>query len=462
MNIITTMKNALLLPFLLLTTWTFGQKPVFNIQYSEQLAVFVFLEHLSGNYPENVFKTEFQASKYNTEHYKKMLATFDQLVLDYSYRFEEFPFGSKKTMQAQDLLKKNLIETKNLTDFKLRTIGFIPSNTLTALATCISEFTPIYNELIYHPNKEQFEKQLADMTTYAKEHQIENYFETGLVFYHSSWDNSIPFEIAFYPLPNSEGFTAQAFCNNFISAVQTDLTSYKELFSVMLHETYHIIYDEQSLEVKTAIDTYFKENKSPCSNYAYQLMNEALATALGNGYVYEKLDGKVDAGDWYNKKYINLIAKQIYPLVMEYIAQKKPMDKNFIDSYIRIYETNFPNWINELDHIMTYRYVLTENESDLDVIRRLFRYRSRSESENEITEMSIEKMKEMPLTKIIIISKNSAEKIKLLKSKFKELKNQAMNADKEFAIKILLEDKSQLIVLNQKTSSIEALIKSIK
>ncbi len=365
-------------------------------------------------------------------------------------------------MQTQDVLKKNLIETKNLTDFKLRTISFIPSNTLTVLTECISEFTPVYKELIYNPNKEQFEKQLADMIRYSNEHRIENYFETGLVFYKSSWDNSIPFEIAFYPLPNSEGFTAQAFCNNFISAVQTNLTSYKELFSVMLHETYHIIYDEQSLEVKTAIDRYFKENKSPCSNYAYQLMNEALATALGNGYVYEQLDGKADAGDWYNKKYINLIAKQIYPLVTEYIAQKKPMDQNFIDSYIRIYETNFPNWINELDHIMTYRYVLTENESDLDELRRLFRYRSRAESEDQITESSIENMQKTSLTKIIILSKNSAEKLKLIKSKFTELKNVTLNANKEFAIKILLNDKSQLILLNQKTSSIETLIKSIK
>ncbi|MNK05489.1 hypothetical protein D3C87_233720 [compost metagenome] len=456
------MKNTLLFSFLFLSILVFGQKPTFNIRYSEQLAVFVFLEHLSEDYPENVFKTEFQKSKYHTEKYKNMLSKFDQLTFDYSYRFEEFPYGSKKSMQAQDVLKKNLIETKNLTDFKVRTISFIPGNTLSDLTACISEFTPIYNELIYNPNKEKFEKQLVEITKYSNEHQIETYFETGLVFYHSSWDHSIPFEIAFYPLPNSQGFTAQAFCNNFISAIQTDLDSYKDLFSVMLHETYHIIYDEQSLEVKTAIDTYFKENKSTCSNYAYQLMNEALATALGNGYVYGKLNGEVDPGDWYNKKYINLMAKGIYPLVAEYIDQKKSIDQNFVDRYIQIYETNFPNWINELDNIMTYRYVLSENKTDLEVINRLFRYRSRAEYEDHITEISIDKMQETPLTKVVIISKNSAEKLKLLKSKFKELKNWKADAEQEFATKILLEDKSQLILVNQKKSTIESLIKSIK
>ncbi|MFH6998928.1 hypothetical protein ACHRVZ_13405 [Flavobacterium sp. FlaQc-57] len=455
------MKNIILLPILFLTTMTFGQKATFNIKYSEQLAVFVFLQNLSENYPENVFKTEFQKSKYNIEKYTAIISKFDKLAFDYSYRFEEFPYGSKKTMQAQDLLKKNMIETDNLNDFKARSIGFIPNKTLIDLAESISEFTPIYNELIYNPNKEKFEKQLDGIKKYSNEHHIENYFETGLLFYNSSWDNSIPFEIAFYPLPNSKGFTAQAFCNNFISAVQTDLNSYKDLFSVMLHETYHIIYDEQSLAVKTEIDTYFKESKSKCSNYAYQLMNEVLATALGNGYVYEQLDGKIDTGDWYNKKYINLMAKKIYPLVVAYIDQKKSIDKNFIDAYIRIYEENFPNWINELDNIMTYRYVLSENENDFNVIHKMFRYRSRTEYEDQITVNSIEKMKQTPLTKVIIISKNNAEKLKLVKSKFVELKDLKIKADKEFAIKVFLEDKSQLIVLNQKESTVEVLFNKL-
>lgn len=156
------------------------------------------------------------------------------------------------------------------------------------------------------------------------------------------------------------------------------------------------------------------------------------------------------------------MAKQIYPLVTEYIDQKKPMDKNFIDSYINLYEVNFPEWINELNNIMSYRYVLTENKEDINAIRKMYRYRSRTEEEYQITKSSIEKMKTTSLTKVIVISKNSAENIKLLKNEFPELKNWNPNANKEFANMILLNDKSQLIVLNQKTATIETLFKSIK
>jgi len=452
------MKSLFLLPLLLLTVFAFGQKPTLKIKYSEQLAVFVFIQNLSENHPKNVFKTAFQKSKYNTEDYKNKIAKFDKLAIDYSYQFEEFPYGSKVPMQTRDILKKNLIETDNLNDFMLRSIGIVPIKTLNDLTAFISDFTPIYNELIYHPNREKFEKQVIEITAYANDHQIEEYFQTGLSFYHSSWDLSVPFQIAFYPLPDSDYFTAQAFCNNFVSAIQTNLKDYKDLFSVMMHEIFHIIYNEQSLEIKVEMDQAFKENKSKSSNYAYQLLNELLATTLGNGYVYEKLEGNLDQNDWYYHRYIDLMARKIYPLVKEYIIQKKSIDKNFIDSYIKLYETNFPNWINELDNIMTYRYVISENENDFNTINQLFRYRSSAEYETQITERSIEKMQKTPLTKIIIVSKNNIEKLKLIRTQFKELVNWKFNADQDFTYKILLADKSQLIIINIKKKDLKTLI----
>jgi len=456
------MKNRILtIIFCVISTLTFAQKPTFEIKYSEQLAVFVFIQNLSENYPENVFKTEYNKSKFNIEKFKNLISKFDKLSIDYSYEFEEFPNGSKIPMQTRDILKKNLIETENLKDFKLRSIGIVPNKTLNELTELITEFKPIYNELIYSPNKQKFEKQLLEITKYSTENKIENYFETGLVFYNSSWDNSIPFEIAFYPLPNSQGFTAQAFCNNFISAIQTNLKDYKDLFSVMLHEIFHIMYNEQSLDVKTEIDKNFLENKSKSSNYAYQLLNEVLATSLGNGYVFEKLDGKIDANEWYNRKYINLMAKQIYPLLNEYISQKKPIDKNFIDNYIKQYEDNFPNWINELDNIMTYRYVISETEEDWNIIDQKYLYRSSANYETEITESSVGKMKKTSLTKLIIVSKKNKEKLNLIKREFKELNNWKFNSENEFNYKILLEDRSQLIIINQKKSTTAMLLEKL-
>ncbi|WET47429.1 hypothetical protein PYS58_12620 [Chryseobacterium indologenes] len=182
------MKQFFFALFLLLSFCTFGQKVNFNIKYSEQLAVFVFVQNLSDHYPENVFKTAFTQSKYNTQKYKDLILKFERLPIDYSYSFDEYPYGSKIPMQSRDILKKTLIETNNLNDFKLRSIGILPNVTLQNLTEIISVFTPIYNELIYVPNKDQFESQLKEISRYAREKNMEYYFQTGLLFYNSNWD----------------------------------------------------------------------------------------------------------------------------------------------------------------------------------------------------------------------------------------------------------------------------------
>ncbi len=455
-------KGVLLIVICFFANITFGQKTVFNIKYSEQLAVFMFLENISDNYSENDFKIAFNKSNYNTDKFKKLISEFGKLSLDYSYTFSEFPYGTKMPGMTNELLKTNLIATNSLNEFKLHSVGIITNKALINLTNILAEFTPIYNEVIYNPNKVNFEKQVLEINNYCNSQNVSEFFETGLRFYNSNWDSNIPFEIAFYPLLNSKGFSAQAFNNNFICGIKPNLKDYKGLLSILFHETFHILYNEQSLQIKSEINSYFKENKSNCKTYAFLLLNEVLATDLGNGYVFEELDGNINKSDWYANKYINLMAKQIYPSVREYILQKKGIDKDFIENYIKTYEQNFPEWINELDNIMTYRYIISENTADFDVIGNAFPYCSASENDAEITEASIDKMKLTPLTKIIIVSKNNNSELKLVKKKFSELKNWKCDSEKEFEYKILLQDKTQLFVINQKKSTIETLIQKLK
>lgn len=448
--------------FCFCTAALMAQKPVFDIKYSEQLAVFVFVQNLSSPNPENPFKAAFLKSAYNTKEYNGLITAFDTLAIDYSYQFTEYPYVSKMPGITRELLKKNLIATTSLQEFKLRSLGLVTNATLNELVSLLNTFTPIYRELIYEPNKIKFEKQLADLTAYSQAKNITDYFDMGLVFYHTTWDDSIPFEIAFYPLPNAKGFTAQAFYNNFISAIQTETTDYDELFSVMLHEIFHIIYDEQSLSVKKDIQRYFKENPSLNSAYAYLLLNEALATALGNGYVYGKLKGEIDPNKWYNWKYISDMAQQMYPLVSQYITEKKPMDQAFINAYIQLYDTHFPEWTNEMDNLMNYRYMLSENKSDFTEIRKVYPHGAMTEEEDAVTESSIAKMKAIPLSKIVIVSKDNKTKLAMIRQQFPELKNWKFEAAKEFEYTILLRDKTRLFLINQINTPTSVLLKKLK
>jgi hypothetical protein len=322
--------------------------------------------------------------------------------------------------------------------------------------------SPVYQELVYQPNKERFEAQLAELKNQIASKDIASYFSTGIRFYNSSWDNSVPFNFVFYPLPNSRGYMATVFSNNAVSAIPTDLTDYNGLLSVMLHEIFHVLMDEQPLAFKKDLDRWFVSNPSRNSRYAFILAQEALATSLGNGYVLGKLNGKEIDGNWYNRKYVNLMAKKIYPMVKDYAEKQQSIDQAFVDNYIKIFDDNFSSWLSEADFLMTVRYALSDNSEDFQVIDQKFPYRSEQTYVGHITKSSLEKMSEVPITKVVIVSKDNKNKLQLIKQGFAELKDWKPDAKTDFTHSVFLKDKTYLIVINSVRKTTEEQLETLK
>lgn len=450
--------HSVVIIFLILSLAGPAQSPHFEVKFSEPLAIFVYVEHLSAKHPENAFKKQFSNSIYNREKYKSLLAQFDTLRINYTYEFDGFPYGSKMPGMTEALLKKNLVSSTNLKDFKKRAIGIVPNSTLLQLTAILYEFQLVYRELVYQPGKAKFEKQLSDITDVVKNKNLSTYFEKGLSFYRSYWDESFPFEIALYPYITEQGFTAEAFCNDAICGITPDSRDYLSFCSIMMHEVFHILYDEQSSTVKRNVTKWFLANSSRCSAYAYLLFNEVLATAMGNGYVYESLSGKKDDNEWYDRKYIDLMAKKIYPMLTDYINQKKGIDEGFVNIYIKFYEENYSEWLNEMDNLMCYRYVISDNYNDFSLFRKLYPYCSLSQYESPLSENAIDKLKNTSLTKVIIVSSENQKKLELIKKEFPELKDWKFKAKQEFFYWTTLSDKTRLIIINTIKNTPEQMI----
>jgi len=458
------MKKAgtLLLLFFILTK-AGAQAPDFQIKVSEPLAVFEFVDYLSANAPDNPYKTLFNNSKFNQQKYKDLVAAYDKLNIDYNYEYTDYPYGQKIGGSTQSLLKKWLIKSTSIHDFKFNALRIIPNADLFSLVNILNEFEPVYQELMYLPNKGVFELQLQALKNLVARKNIQSYFLTGEKFYHSSWDNAIPFQLVFYPLPGTKHFTATAFYDNAVSALPVGFTDYNKLLSVMLHETFHLLYNEQSLALKQDIEKWFTSNASKNSRYAFLLMNEALATSLGNGYVYGKLNGAEDTATWYNRKYTNLMAKKIYPMVKDYAEQQKAIDKSFVDNYIKIYDDNFSGWLLEPDNVMTDRYVVADTSEALNDVDQKFPYRSMSEYDSAISAITIEKMKRAPITKVVVVSKNNAASLQLIKRSFKELAGWNPDSGNDFNYCVWIdEDKTYLVVINAVRQPIASHLETLK
>ncbi|MEO7291470.1 MAG: hypothetical protein ABIW34_00095 [Ginsengibacter sp.] len=74
--------------------------------------------------------------------------------------------------------------------------------------------------------------------------------------------------------------------------------------------------------------------------------------------------------------------------------------------------------------------------------------------------ISFEKLKSIPLTKIIIVSSDSRKKLKLIKENFPEIRSWQPDAKKDFTELQLLSDKTQLIIINLVQNNIEQQLKA--
>lgn len=432
----------------------------FEVSFSKQLAVYEFLQNLFAKAGPNPFQDAFAASEFNTGRYTGLVAALESVPLDYEYDFPQYPPGAKIGGSTDYALKRNLIQSASWDEFRSRSIGLIPLHDLNLLASTLQQLEPVYDQLIYQPARPGFEKQLREIEALIASKDMGRYFEQARRFYRSSWDPTLPFLFVFYPLPVSQGFSATAFGNVSESALPTVFTEYTILLSVMLHEASHILFDEETLEFKQELDGWFTASPSRYRNFARGLMNESWATAVANGYFAEKLTGKLNPGSWYNRKYNDQMAKQIYPMLKEYLDAGKPLDKDLVDRYIAVYETRFAGWASEWDNLMSGRYVISENPADFELLDRKFRYRHVSEYYHDFSESSLAKLHEARATKLVVVAGDNERKLGLVKAHFAELGSWQPDAHQDFTYALLLSDGSPLIIVNLVASSLEKQLES--
>jgi len=455
-------KSIIVLLMVFTVAKSYSQNVQFETKFSEPFAVFQFMNSLSAKSPNNVYKKLFNHSNFSTKPNTDLIAQFDSLYIGYNYDFTDYPAGQKMGIDVSYFLRRNLILCDSMQDFKLRSMGLIPNERLIKLVNLLKQFTPIYEAVIYEPFRTRFEEQLRSVSDFIKSSNINYYFTEVLQFYNSSWDVSVPFVFCFYPLPNSRGFTATAVSNVAISAIADSLDNYKALLSVMLHEVCHVLYDERSLSSWNQMEEWFDTNPSIVNRYANSLFNEAMATALGNGYLAAQLNGKEDTtGRWYGVKYINLMAKTAYPLVKEYVEARKPMDRNFVNRYIQLYEEHYSDWLYDPQYLMRGRLLISDNAADIDTMRSLYEPAPGNENEKEVSEAILKKLAVNHGTKVIVVNSNNKEKLQLIKNSLNELKTWHYKATKDFVYYKFLDDKTWLILFNNINGTTEEKLKSL-
>lgn len=147
--------------------------------------------------------------------------------------------------------------------------------------------------------------------------------------------------------------------------------SAEQRVGVMAHEIVHYLF-------ATASDEFHRErvkgalrSADPRASAAFGLMNEALATALGNGVLEARLRGD-DFEAYFEKEKslygqwnVDAAAKAIFPLVEDYIDAERPMDREFVDRYFALVAESLGPQLDSLGaRLRVSAFVASDSELD--------------------------------------------------------------------------------------------------
>lgn len=453
---------------LLLASGFLHAQDFFRYTISKPYCILNFMETATGSPGTSSTLRKFIDEKTGTDaNFNTLCGEFAKITLHYNISRNGFPESRNQNGSTYNLLAMNAVNAKDLADFKIKCIGLLPLNDNQKLYALLSEAEKIYDRIIWKEYEAKIKsqlRQLSKLTAFNKE-----VFSAFAGFYQTSWTNDIPFQVAIYPIPGKSGnTTATPHVNSLCVGVLTDETDYVSRNGVVLHEMCHILFNEQSAEVQNKIELYFTQSPSSYARIAYSFLDEALATALGNGWTFKKSTGKEDDASWYNNTTIDGFAKALYPAVNQYLEAKKPIDKEFIDNAIIAFAAKFPKSLYDYDISLNGLVLYTEFEDNTLIkadLRKQFRVASLSISSPVLHTYSLESMNESRLSQMFIINQNHQEIANKLKEIFPEIssfnyagKTENLSfTDKKgrTVIMLFLTDMSQLKLQLQKMKEIQ-------
>jgi hypothetical protein len=312
-------------------------------------------------------------------------------------------------------------------EFFSRIIGILPNDDYLKLKKVITGAELYYDAFIFTKQEAAIYKKVQELRGYVR--PLNTLFDQFRFFYGSSWDKSVPFNLSIYPIFGKRGQTsATPHANSLEMGFLLESKDAHDMLAVGMHEMCHVLFEEQPLTLQKRIDSAFTASKDPYAAFAYRYIDEALATALGNGYAYEYLSSQVDTGSWYSDRYINGYAKALYPPVREYLTAHKAMDRDFVSKAISIFKQTFPDALYDIDALMMQSDAYFEDDAEtiIDPISHLLHTTFRIYMSNTSIPIdgpvSIENIKHSEHTQVFIIYKNQEKNIKLLKTLFPGLK----------------------------------------
>jgi hypothetical protein len=366
------MKQILTFLFLLAALAGRGQNaavsvgPAVSVEVSRVHCLVRFVETVAGGSGGYVgSRKAFERSSFNTLAAQNWLRRYRQLDHEPGYSHAGYPVGR---LGAQATIAPVYLaaaaDAADLADLQRRTVGLLPNEVLVSLDSVYRFFTPAFDTLAWQPHADELARQREACNKFLIDKGLMQRFGQLRTFYGSVWPDALPYRIQLNPqLDTGRYLTNHAWVSGNIVLLDCHPKSrdFTGGSAVIFHEMSHSLSVQQRRGLQQQLERWYLGHASPNKRAAYNLMEEALATAAGE-WIYAQQTGQPEAGAWYQDDYINRYAHALYPLVAGYVGRGQEIDSAFVRQAVTTFDRTFPQ--ANTDYVNLFRKVLYWADSD--------------------------------------------------------------------------------------------------
>jgi len=180
-----------------------------------------------------------------------------------------------------------------------------------------------------------------------------------------TWPLAEPIRLVPIPIPNKKGSGARSYAHQAGQTVLVEILeddSVAHRLSVAVHEMIHVLWFSLDPKRRNDIKEAFLREGGPNGQILWALLNEGLATAIGNGLYARTPEGELPEGAWYADEVIDQFARLLAPILVESFARNEALSDDFVRAAATRFQAKFPDAATDPRFVFREIYLLVPPE----------------------------------------------------------------------------------------------------
>lgn len=260
-----------------------------------------------------------------------------------SYAYPGMPQWHGATVQPFDAYLTLSRDAESLSDLDEDVVGVLPAEDHVAIIDALRVLSESYDSLVWEPNREGLLKLNSEVECKASEVRLQQYLKKVARFYSAPELQKVPVRMATSAIGAPGGYRVTIKGSTVVAPLPKQLDDPIKLLGVVIHEWAHVAYGNQDPKLARQIEHWFESTGKPNQHYAKLWFDEALATAVGNLWAYERMARSPQERQPNASPVISRYAHALVPIVTEYMGSERAIDEEFVKAAALSFEDAFPD-----------------------------------------------------------------------------------------------------------------------